>query len=288
LHEQLESFISNGYIVIKECISKDVMDQCQRLLNDALSTDPLQNNFCDEYSRFRSLIEYHERSYCKTGSESGNEYYAFDVMKPLWNSLVGSGVLENILNEKSFISLIKEMLGPDLAFQDMPTLILNLPSKPSSNANYQFKEWHQEVWSGASISTVQTWSPIFMDKSVGGISVIPGSHNWGHIPHRNRVPVDLPDEYQSINIEAKVGDVVVFHSLLLHKTNPVDADFGSRLALTVPLRNFKANFDSFEQYSNWKIYHRGVLSRIDKRLGNHYLSPYRVDDNVSKNLNRIK
>ena len=39
-------------------------------------------------------------------------------------------------------------------------MTLNLPNKDSPKKNYLFKDWHQEIWSGANPSTIQIWTPL--------------------------------------------------------------------------------------------------------------------------------
>ena len=41
--------------------------------------------------------------------------------------------------------------------------------------------------------------------------------------------------------------------------------------------------DSFERYVNYKIFSYSDLSKIDRRLGNHHLSPFRLFDIDYKN-----
>ena len=72
-------------------------------------------------------------------------------------------------------------------------MTINMKNKPSNKLNYHFKEWHQEIWSGADISTIIFWLPIFQKNNLSGqIAFIRGSNKWGHVPHRNREPLNLP------------------------------------------------------------------------------------------------
>ena len=40
-------------------------------------------------------------------------------------------------------------------------LTLNYPYKNKTKSNYHVKDWHQEIWSGADINTLQLWTPLF-------------------------------------------------------------------------------------------------------------------------------
>ena len=83
-------------------------------------------------------------------------------------------------------------------------LTLNLPDKDTSSKNYHFKDWHQEIWSGADLATLQFWTPLFQkNNNFGQIQVIPGSHKWGHIPHSDRRPLALPKKFKIFRLDLK-------------------------------------------------------------------------------------
>ena len=63
---------------------------------------------------------------------------------------------------------------------------------------------------------------------------------------------------------------------MLHRS--VAADY-PRLSMTAQIRNFKRKSDSFQnENTNWKIFSYSELTKIERILGNHYLSPFRVID----------
>ena len=186
------------------------------------------------------------------------------------------GLVEKLLKEPKLYDVFSSLMGKDLSYLDAPSLNLNLPSKDSPHKNYLFKDWHQEVWSGASISNLQIWTPLLQKDNVQGqIELMHQSHKWGHIPHRNRVPTELPEEFDTEN-DLHSGDVVVFSTLMLHRSVAANHP---RLSLTAQIRNFKRKSDSFQnENTNWKIFSYSELTKIERILGNHYLSPFRVVD----------
>ena len=118
--------------------------------------------------------------------------------------------------------------------------------------------------------------PIFQkNRQSGQIAFIRGSNKWGHIPHRNRMPLNLPKKYSIYKTKLNLGDIVCFTALTLHRTIPAEYN---RLALPILVRNFKFQNNSFEKNKNWKIYSYSDLTKIERHLGNHYLSPYRIMD----------
>ena len=108
------------------------------------------------------------------------------------------------------------------------------------------------------------------------LEIMCNSHKWGHIPHRNRIPTELPDEYKTKMISLNNSDVVIFSTLLLHRSVKTKS---SRLALPLIIKNFKIKDNSFLENRSWKIFSYSEITKIERYLGNHYLSPYRVLNN---------
>ncbi|MDC3167192.1 hypothetical protein OA950_02920, partial [Candidatus Pelagibacter sp.] len=159
-----------------------------------------------------------------------------------------------------------------------PTININLSPKYLKK-NYYFKDWHQEIWSGADTSSVIMWTPIFNEDKKNQISVIKHSHTWGHVPHRNRRPLDLPSNVKIVSPKINYTDVIIMHSMVMHKSNLIEGDaYRPRLAIASMIRNFKFSNNAFENNKSWKIFSYSELSMIERKLGNIYLSPYRTID----------
>ena len=194
-------------------------------------------------------------------------------------------ILQTILLEKKLYNYTANLLGKDLSFQLDPSfLLLNLPEENSSKKNYSFKDWHQEIWSGASLSSVNIWTPIFQKNNKSGqMEFIENSHKWGHIPHANRSPLELPKKYKIKKLNLDYGDVVIFSALLLHRSVKTKH---TRLANSFQVKNFKLKDETF-QNKNWKIYSYSEMTKIERMLGNHYLSPFRTLDVQAKTLQGV-
>ena len=180
-------------------------------------------------------------------------------------------------------STVKDLGGNLLLCDDLSDtgITLNLPNKASSKKNYLFKEWHQEIWSGASPSTIQIWTPlIHKDNKSGQMELIEESHKWGHIPHMDRKPKLLPKNYKTKTLNLNYGDVIIFSTLLIHRSLPTKFP---RLSLPILLKNYKNKDNSFQDNRSFKIYSYSEITKIERILGNHFLSPFRLknldDDN---------
>ena len=194
--------------------------------------------------------------------------------KPIYELLFYKGFIEKIFLEKKLYNAITNLLGKDLSFCNDPSITLNLPDKDSPKKNYLFKDWHQEIWSGASPTTLQIWTPlIHQDSKSGQIELIEESHQWGHVPHKNRKPIFLPKKIKTKKLNLEYGDVIVFCTLLIHRTLPT---LFSRLALPCLVKNFKNKDYSFEGSRSFHNFSYSEITKIERVLGNHYLSPFRL------------
>lgn len=269
-NKQEGSFIDDGFTILRKAIPITIQDQAQNSVIQSLKLlckDIKENTPKDNNKLFSEII-----------LDLAKKQKPYDILKPVWENLVHEKIIHSIFTEEIIFQFISNILGKDLCHQDDPSLTLNLPGISNSNQNYLFKGYHQEVWSGADIHTIQFWTPLFQNDNSGGIVLVKSSHHWGHIPHKNREPIELPKQMVEIHSDLEIGDVIIFHSLLLHRTSPIKSDGQPRLAIPCLLKNFRMPNNSFETYRNWKIFSYSDLSQIDRRLGNHYLSPFRLLD----------
>ncbi len=249
---KLKNSISNkGYIIVKNALNKKLIKEIQNKI--------LKGNNKNSYTAFSKKI-----------SKIKNQKL-FKFINPINKILFNENLIDKLLLEKKVISELRKLLGSDLAFSEGSSLFIN---KPERKKNYYFKSWHQEIWSGTSVSMIHLWTPIFQkNKKDGQISFIKDSHKWGHIPHRNRKVISLPKDYKIENLNVNIGDLVMFTGTTVHRTEPCTFP---RLGLGIIVKNFKYKDYSFSQNLNWKIFSLSELSKLQKYLGNHYLSPYRL------------
>tara|TARA_Y100000591_G_C21828317_1_gene698023 strand:+ start:1291 stop:2061 length:771 start_codon:yes stop_codon:yes gene_type:complete len=250
------NFEKNGFLIIKNAINKDLLFKLKRIVTGSKKTN------------YRSFIL----------KLKNNKKKLYDFVEQFHNVYLFQDIYKKILIRPKVYGSLTNLLGNDLAHHEDPSLTINVSNLNNSKKNYLFKKWHQEMWSGASTSTIAVWTPIFQPKSnQGQIEFIPGSHLWGHIPHKNREPINLPKEFKVYKTNINEGDVILFHSLLLHKTSMFNSNtYEARLALITHVRNFK-NFNiSYDNNKSWRIFSLSDLTKIEKKLGNHYLSPFRL------------
>ena len=253
------SLVKNGYQIIRNAVPKNLIKKIQIEILRSIR-GKITGNLYDNFNT-------------KLKNNITSEY---KFVEPINKNLINKNIIGDILLNNKLFNFTKNLLGSDLAYLDDNVMTINVKNKPSNKLNYHFKEWHQEIWSGADISTIIFWLPLFQkNNSSGQIAFIKGSNKWGHIPHRNREPLNLPKKFSIYRTNLNLGDVVCFTALTLHGTVPTNH---SRLGLPMLVRNFKFQNNSFEKNKNWKIYSYSDLTKIERYLGNHYLSPYRIID----------
>ncbi len=256
-----KSFINNGYMVIRNAFSENLHKKIQDLCLSVISKKNKEINY---------------KSFCSSIKTQKNKL--FNISRAIHNKLIYERIFQQLFTSKKFYSKIVDLLGKDLSFLDEPSVTINLP-KNFLKKNYYFKDWHQEIWSGADTSSIIMWTPIFQKDYNGQIEVAKTSHNWGHIPHRNRKPLVLPDKFKTFKTNLNYTDIIIMHSMLLHRSLEINGDtFSPRLALPCMIRNFKFKNNAFENNKTWKIFNYSEFTHIERKLGNSNLSPYRLKD----------
>ncbi len=255
----MKNFSDTGFVILKNAISHKLLKSMQDDIYKNLKIKGKNNKI--KYSKFCKKVK-------------NLKVREYDFAKPLFQSLHYKGFLKNMFLEKKFHKKMVELLGQDLAFCTDPGITLNVPEKPDPKKNYTFKDWHQEIWSGASPSTVQIWTPlIHASNKYGQMQIIMDSHKWGHIPHMDRKPTTLPKKIKTKELNLNYGDVIIFSTLLLHRSLPTKSP---RLSLPILTKNFKSKDSSFQDIRSFENYSFSEITKIERILGNHFLSPFRL------------
>ena len=254
-----EDFFINGFTVLRDCVSADWINRCRESIAESLSA--ILGKPCD-------FVDYHENLL-----EAKERYRLADVHQKIHGDMQGKGLKTEFLLHPCILDTLIRFLGPDLAYARAGQIFINLESE--RNPVYK-KRWHQEVWSGGGTLQLHLWIPIIIPESLGGIEFIKQSHHWGLIPNQNREPTKLPDAYEIICPELKEGDFVIFSSFALHRTVVDYAAKKPRVALAVSIRNIYHPFSGHEHHLSWQNFHLSPVAKVEKILGNPYLSPFRT------------
>ena len=265
----LHSFTKYGYAKIPNVFDKDILNKINKEIIFLLGEKKVKNaNFTNQSKIFNDIIN----KKIKNKKNISKELYK--IQSSIFNHLENQGYVSDLLNSKKLKNVFTNFFSLDLEYMLSSEFIINISSL--ENKNYLFKKYHQEIWSGASTDTVLVWIPLFQKNSNGQMSLIPFSHLWGHIPHQNKEPIKLPEKYKEIFSNCKIGDCIIFHTMMLHKSNALKEKDDSVGRMSLAVRNFKYKKDGIDNLFNWKIYSYSPFSIIEKQLGNRHLSPYRL------------
>jgi ectoine hydroxylase-related dioxygenase (phytanoyl-CoA dioxygenase family) len=275
----IDHFTKFGFVKLSKVLDLSFLKEINQQILNCLSNFKLKKNLSikDQAILFENII------LKKIKNINNKSSVLFDIQSSIFNHLETTGVLKNILEQNKIHSFLTSILGSDLEYKIPNEFIINIKSNEKNN--YLFKKYHQEIWSGASTNTLLIWVPLFHNAIDGQMKLIKGSHFWGHVPHHNKSPIKMPKKAIIEHSNCELGDIIVFHTLVLHSSAPLKSKKNRVVGrLSMGVRNFKYPSNGFENSSDWKKYSYSSLSVIEKVLGNPQLSPFRLDqDNIKKN-----
>ena len=138
------SLVKNGYKIIRNAIPKKLIRKLQIESLKAINGKSSGNLYKNFNLKLRN-----------------NLLSEYEFVKPINENLINKKIISEILLSKKILNFTKNLIGSDLAYLDDNVITVNTKKKASNKLNYHFKEWHQEIWSGADISTLIFWLPIF-------------------------------------------------------------------------------------------------------------------------------
>ena len=195
----IQDFQKNGYYLAKGAISQSL-------------------------AGVESVVEEVISKYHKLESLNDPSWVQFAVSNPN----IVSKVYDEILSHKCFLELggAKEIAEYVHLFIGQPLLYKKIPFRIDVPFNIkEFAYWHQDdFYVKGNQGEITAWMPLFDTfMQQGCLSVMPGSHKLGNIPHtiaagKKSLPLGVYDREIRM-IEMERGDCLFFSSLLLHSSN---------------------------------------------------------------------
>jgi len=256
----MESLVNRGYAILRGVVPQGLISEYQNLVTikiGAMLREVGVEPASDLYLDFLTAME---------------SYDQIQIQQELSKYLVYREIHKKLFLQPDVLEVLVHSIGPDLEYSSGADITVNVRDVKN---DYLVKKFHQEFWSGLAVTSLQTWTPIGIKPGMGGLEIIEESHAWGHIPHRNREPIELPENAQYTVLDLEEGDMLVFHGLLLHRTVPNEHEW-PRFAVPLSIRNFYFKDTGFEDLVKWDAFHYSPISQIRKRLGNPHLSPFRT------------
>ncbi|HTE19376.1 MAG TPA: phytanoyl-CoA dioxygenase family protein, partial [Armatimonadota bacterium] len=147
-----------------------------------------------------------------------------DSLRKVEALVENDSVFRSLASDPRLMGPITALLGPDIKlFRDA------LMMKPARHGSA--KPYHQDsaYWAIDPPALCSAW--IALDDATlenGCMRVLPGSHTWGVMEHKHladfQVEEDRLDVSREVAVPLEAGGVLLFHSLLLHATNPNHSD----------------------------------------------------------------
>lgn len=127
-----------------------------------------------------------------------------------------SPYLQSFISQHKIVDLLRDIIGPDIWVRWDQAV----EKKPGGE---EFP-WHQDNgYNDIQDAHYQLWIALTdMNQENGGLWLQPGSHKYGILSHEridnNKVSLGNPEK--AVFIEAEKGDIILFSSLMLHRTSP--------------------------------------------------------------------
>jgi ectoine hydroxylase-related dioxygenase (phytanoyl-CoA dioxygenase family) len=245
--DYLPFFIQNGYLVFKNIFSKKYSNSLLKFILSKKKIIEKKYKSVDTEQMCVSIVDLLEKN-------------------KLYEEFCFNTKLQNILID---------LLGQELCLFNFPHMWLN---KPNNKNPVLVKTPHVDAWTGASTNSLFVVYMVTKSDEYNSISVYPGSHLLGLVPTKNRTinNEDFNIEFKnSTNLKLDKGDLIIWHSLLLHKTTG-QSKSNERISITLRYSSTETPFYSQERSLGYRCINTGPLNTIKRYIGNDQLYPFRL------------
>lgn len=183
-----KEFLENGYTIVRGFFNQGQMD---KLIDDIKTSDVN-----------------------RSGLDKGHLLFYSNIFQR-------SASLREFLSQPRLVDFLKGVIGPDFWVR-WDQAVYKGPGAPEfpwhQDNGYNFlKDQHFQLWIALNKMTAER----------GGLWLIPGSHKRGLVAHKtvdNHVAYEGPTD-DAVCVDAEVGDLVLFSSLMLHYTSKNTSQF---------------------------------------------------------------
>jgi ectoine hydroxylase-related dioxygenase (phytanoyl-CoA dioxygenase family) len=205
LRSQLDK---DGYVIFKKFLNKDFVTNIRK---------PAEAIFQIQFDTFGYKEEFKD-----------NMIHLFNEHEEIFKNcgkLIQTGLipLYQLASDPELVTYLEEL---GIEFPNMctrPVLFFNHPELAKEEVYYKTPN-HQD-WSSmeASLNSLVVWVPLVdVNKKNGSIIIYPGSHKNGVLPFKaNGGFAQVEYEGESIQPELEIGDIVIFSTMLVHKSGNI-------------------------------------------------------------------
>lgn len=242
--DQRNFYDKNGYIVLKNLVNHDLLDECQQRFLD----------ICNKTTSHNVLLVMKDQSLKKDSNIKG-EYLINKLQDWLRDE-----ILYKYASDKNIIKVVSSIIGDDIT--GINSMLINKP--PNAAEEFSKHPLHQDLHyfpMRPAHKIVASWTAMeLIDEQNGCLFVVPGSHKWALFNHDypknssyNLYHIAIGyEKIPTVNVVMEKGDTVFFHPLLLHGSGP-NKSKGFRKAISVHYANSHCEFVDAENTSQAKV-----------------------------------
>lgn len=215
--EQLERFQHDGYLVIENFLTPDEVQRTkadiQRVSDEVADLDSDRPGFNFERQHGAGFTD--------------NVPIRKGVLRKIQGAVFFVPEVKNVFTSKKMLDCMEDLMDRHENYQGVYYHSSKVMFKAPGGVA---KPWHQDAayWRQFDPNQITVWIAIDDSSEENGcIWAVPGSHQLGHIPH---VKAELQVEDSQIDLDQAVpvpvapGGMLIFHSLVLHKSEKNESD----------------------------------------------------------------
>jgi len=222
-NEQLQQFKEDGFLILRDFADKRI---CAAILDVAkvhlkYKIEPIETEvgYGGKSREYRTDVRDYSKEEAGTTVRRLRQVYSRDILFKEWmEDEEIRPVLQQVLNDQVVITTAHHN-----------SIMTKMPHQSSET------RWHQDrrYWRYSDNNLVSVWLALDDEYSENGVlEFIPGSHRMKFGPDQfdekeyflEELDKNMPLIEQKVSTPLQKGDVVIFHSLLLHRANKNDTD----------------------------------------------------------------
>ena len=221
-----DKYMKNGFVVIRNFFDKDSLLKIEKSIKSHISFHLHKHGVAHiKDLENEGLIKLNDIRKDKS---------KFDSMQVVYNTIRKLPETYNLISNPKLIEVVKKLSGiTELDINGSPYIWEGFCRvDPPQDETYDLR-WHQESYfTLPNSNSVQLWAPIInniTENETGTIMTIANSHKSGEIPHHivrqnnnyiseSILPENLGNFEEGGKFELNVGDVLLFHENLIHRT----------------------------------------------------------------------
>jgi phytanoyl-CoA hydroxylase len=215
--QQLERFQHDGYLVIEDFLSQEEVERTKNGIQ----------RVSDEVADLENDVPGFNFERQNGAAMNADVAIRKGVLRKIQGAVFFVPEVKDVFTSEKMLDCMEDLMGRDKNYQGVFYHSSKVMFKAPGGVA---KPWHQDAayWRQFDPNQITVWIAIDDSSEENGcIWAVPGSHKLGHIPH---VKAELQVEDSQIDLEKAVpvpvppGGMLIFHSLVLHKSEKNESD----------------------------------------------------------------